>query len=85
MSEAGGELLLDNVEGPVLFRPDGGRDPATSICAPTALLGIGGKPRPNLSKVEGPVLFRPDGGRGPAMSICTPTALLGKEENLALT
>ena len=77
MSEAGGELHLDKVEGLVLFRPDGGRGQAMPICAPIALLGTGGEPRPNLSKVEGPVLFRSDGGRGPATPICAPTAMLG--------
>ena len=38
---------LDKVEGPILFRPDGGRGPATPTCTPTALLGTRGEPRPN--------------------------------------
>ena len=57
MSRTGGELHLDEIEGPVLLRPNGGRGPATPTCAPTAMLGTGGEPRPNMSKVEDPILL----------------------------
>ena len=79
MSGAGGELHLDKIEGQVLLRPDGGRGPATPICAPTVLLGTGGEPRPNMSKDEDPVILRPDGGRGPATPVCALTILLETE------
>ena len=46
------------------------------LCAPTAMLGTGGEPHPNMSKVEGLILLRPDGERGPATPICAPTVLL---------
>ena len=76
---------MDEIENPIIFRPDGGRGPTAPICAPTALLGIGGEPRPNMSKVEGPVTLRLDGGRDPTTPICAPTVLLGIGEDLVLT
>ena len=71
------ELHLDAIEGLVLLRPDGGRGPAMPIRTPSAMLGTGGEPRPNMSKVEGPVFSRSDGGRGPTVPICAPTVMLG--------
>ena len=75
---------MSKVEGPIILRLDGGRGPAIPICAPTALLGIGGEPHPNMSKVEGPIILRPDGGRGPATPIRALTALLGTGGDLIL-
>ena len=53
---------MSKVEGPVPFRPDGGRGFTTPICAPTAMLGTGGGPRPDMNKVKGPVLLDRMGG-----------------------
>ena len=58
----GGEPRLDTIEGPILLRPDGGRGPTIPLRAPTAMLGTGGEPRPNMSKVKGSVLLDRMGG-----------------------
>ena len=87
MSGTGGEPHPDmsKVEGPILFRPDGGRGPTTPICDPTALLGTGGEPRPNLSKVEGPVLLDRMGGEALQCPYVPPQPCQEQEKNLVLT
>ena len=51
----------------------------------TALLGTGGKPRPNLSKVKGPVLLDRMGGEALQRPNVPPQPCQEQEENLVLT
>ena len=40
---------MSKVKDPVIKRPDGGRGPRNGPYVPTALLGIGEKPHPNMN------------------------------------
>ena len=62
--------------GEALQRPD---------VPPTALLGTGAEPRPNLSKVEGPILLDRMGGEASQRPNVPPQPCQEQEENLILT
>ena len=49
------------------------------LCAPTVMLGTGGKSHPDMSKVEDPILLDRMGGRPLQRPLRAPTAPLGTE------